>query len=277
MHRFPTPTPPQLVVEFRAGTVVIETADVDETTIELRDRSGDETSEVVRRTVIEQRGNDVIVLAPRRDGFSRSVELDLRVTAPHATTLRIASGSADITARGHYGATNISSGSGAVSVDDITGAASVHAGSGDVRIGSVTGDLDIATGSGRIGVGSVTGATSAKSGSGDVELGTGGTSLRVKTGSGDVAVERAPSEVRASTGSGDVRIDAVERGDVHVRVASGDIRAGVLSGSAAWLDVRTVSGRVSSELEAGPAPEDAERQVRLHLQSVSGDIDLVRV
>ena len=32
-----------------------------------------------------------------------------------------------------------------------------------------------------------------------------------------------------------------------------------------------------AELEVGPAPEAAEQQVRLRLESVSGDIDLVRV
>jgi DUF4097 and DUF4098 domain-containing protein YvlB len=99
----------------------------------------------------------------------------------------------------------------------------------------------------------------------------------VKTGSGDVAVGRGGDELRATTGSGDVRIDSVERGDVNVRVASGDIRAGVRAGTAAWLDVGTVSGRVSSELESASSPGATDRQVRLRLQSVSGDIELLRV
>lgn len=259
MHRFPTPRPPQLVIELRAGTIAIDTDDVDEATIDLHDRIGD-TSDALRDTVIEQRGDAIVVVAPKHDGlWHRTVELDLRATVPAGTSLRIATGSASVTARGRYATT------------------SVRSGSGDVNVDAVDGDADVSTGSGRIAVGSVTGATDAKSGSGDVEVGTAGTSLRVKTGSGDVSVARGGDSLRATTGSGDVRIDAVERGDVNVRAASGDIRAGVRAGTAAWLDVRTVSGRVSSELDSASTPGDTDRQVRLHLQSVSGDIELLRV
>lgn len=259
MHRFPTPRRPQLVIELRAGTIAIDTDEVDEATIDLHDRVGD-TSDALRDTVIEQRGDAIVVFAPKHDGlWHRTVELDLRATVPVGTALRIATGSAPITARGRYATT------------------SVHSGSGDVDVEAVDGDADVSTGSGRIAVGSVTGAANAKSGSGDVEIGTAGTSVRVKTGSGDVSVARGGDELRASTGSGDVRIDSVDRGNVNVRVASGDIRAGVRAGTAAWLDVRTVSGRVSSELESTPGPGEADQQVRLHLQSVSGDIELLRV
>ena len=38
MHRFDTPTPPRLTIEFRAGTVAIDTADVAETTVDLQPR-----------------------------------------------------------------------------------------------------------------------------------------------------------------------------------------------------------------------------------------------
>ena len=78
MHRFPTPTPPRLVVEFRAGSVLIETADVDETTVDLRDRNGDDSSEAVAATVIEQRGRDIVVRVPDRlRVLSRTPQLDL--------------------------------------------------------------------------------------------------------------------------------------------------------------------------------------------------------
>jgi len=61
------------------------------------------------------------------------------------------------------------------------------------------------------------------------------------------------------------------------KAASGDIHAGVRQGTAAWLDVHTVSGRVASSLDATSAPADDDRTVRLHLSTVSGDIDLARV
>ena len=41
--------------------------------------------------------------------------------------------------------------------------------------------------------------------------------------------------------------------------------------------MRTISGRVTSGLEAGGEPVADEEQVRLQLETVSGDIDVVRV
>ncbi len=279
MHRFPTPTPPRLTIRFRAGIVEIDTEDVSETIVELHDLHGDTSNGAIAATVIEQRGNDIVVVVPKRFGelFMGSTDLALRVTAPSRTALDIESGSAQITARGEYGTTVVTTGSGAVTIGTVASSARVRSGSGDLRIDSVEGDLDVRSGSGAIDVGSVGGSLSVQSGSGDVRLGTGGTSMRVKTGSGDVSVDSAPDQLHATTGSGDVRVGAVRRGEISVRVASGDIHAGVRSGTAAWLDVRTITGRVSSQLESAAAPGADDEQARLKLESVSGDIELVRV
>jgi len=278
MHRFPTPTPPRLVVEFRAGSVLIETADVDETTVDLRDRNGDDSSEAVAATVIEQRGRDIVVRVPDRlRVLSRTPQLDLRVVAPHSTALDVQSGSATITARGMFGTTAVSTGSGDITLETIDDSARVRTGSGRVGIGTVSGDLEVRSGSGGVEIDSVGGSVNAQSGAGDLRLRRGGAALHVKTGSGDVFVGDAPVDLRAVTGSGDVRIEAAARGDVNVRVASGDLHVGVPSGTSAWLDVHTLSGRLSSELQSAAAPEGDEDRVRLRLQTASGDIELVRV
>jgi DUF4097 and DUF4098 domain-containing protein YvlB len=153
----------------------------------------------------------------------------------------------------------------------------VRSGNGDVRVERIDGDSDVSTGSGDIQLGVVGGSASVSTGSGDVRIDSGGAALDVKTGSGDVEVGTAPEHVSARTGSGHVRIDAVGAGSVRARTASGDIHAGVLDGTAALLDVSTVTGRVSSELAAGAEPTRDEGRVRLQLASVTGDIELVRV
>jgi DUF4097 and DUF4098 domain-containing protein YvlB len=101
--------------------------------------------------------------------------------------------------------------------------------------------------------------------------------LELKTGSGDVEVGTAPERISAKTGSGHVRIDSNRTGDVSLRTASGEIRTGVHAGTAAWLDVRTVTGRVRSDLAASSEPAGGEDQVRLQLETVTGDIDVTRV
>ena len=110
----------------------------------------------------------------------------------------------------------------------------------------------------------------------DLELGSGGRAVAAKTASGDVTIGTAPADVRLTTASGDISIAAVDEGDVRAKAASGDIRAAVRRGTAAWLDVHTVTGRVRSGLESGGEPQPDQRRVRLQLSTVSGDIDLDR-
>jgi DUF4097 and DUF4098 domain-containing protein YvlB len=280
IHRFPTPTPPRLTIEFRSGSIDIRSDDVDETTIELRGRRDNEaTNRLIAETTIEQRGDDIVVLVPKRSGgiFGRSTDLLLSVTAPRSTALAIESGSADITAEGDFGTTDIDTGSGDMGIGHIAGSARLRSGSGDVRVDTIDSDVDVSSGSGDVQLGSVGGSVTAQTGSGDIRLGSGGKALEVKTGSGDVRVGDAPDWVSAKTGSGDVSIDSVRRGEVSARTASGDIRAGVPAGTPAWLDVRTISGRVSSDLQATDEPSGGEDSVRLQLESVSGDIALVKL
>jgi hypothetical protein len=280
IHRFPTPTPPLLTIEFRSGTIAIRTDDVDETTVELRGRRDNEaTNDLIGATTIEQRGDEIVVLVPKRSGgfFGRPTDLQLTVTAPRSTALAIQSGSADVTAEGDFGTSNVATGSGDVTIGHVAGSARLRSGSGDVRVETIDGDVDVNNGSGDVQLGEVRGSAAAQTGSGDVRLGSGGTAFEVKTGSGDVSVGDAPDRVSAKSGSGDVRIDSVRRGQVSARTASGDIRAGIHAGTAAWLDVRTVSGRVSSDLQAADEPTGGQDRVRLQLESVSGDIELVKV
>jgi DUF4097 and DUF4098 domain-containing protein YvlB len=280
IHRFPTPTPPRLTIEFRSGSIAIRTDDVDETAVELRGRRDNEaTNHLIAETTIEQRGDEIVVMVPKRSGgrFGRSTDLYLSVTAPRSTALAIQSGSADIIAEGDYGTSRVDTGSGDVTVGHIAGSARLRSGSGDVRVEMIDGDVDVGTGSGDVQLGTVRGSVAAETGSGDVRLGAGGTALEVKSGSGDVRVGDAPDHVSAKTGSGDVSIDSIRRGEVKARTASGDIRAGVHTGTAALLDVRTISGRVSSDLQASDEPGGGEDRVRLQLESVSGDIALVKV
>jgi DUF4097 and DUF4098 domain-containing protein YvlB len=280
VHRFDTTTPPQLAIEFRAGTIAITTADVAETTVDLQPRRDSQGArDLVAATTIEQRGNVIAVVVPKRFGnlLGRSSDLALTINAPHDSALAIGSDSADVVARGRFTTSTVATGSGDVDLDELTDSASVRSGSGAIRVRDVAGDLKVENGSGDVQVGRVHGSASVHTGSGDVTVAEGGAALEVKSGSGDVSVGSAPADVRIRTASGDIAIDTVSAGEVRAKAASGDIRAGIRAGTAAWLEVRTVSGKVSSDLDAGPAPDADEHRARLQLETVSGDIRLVRV
>ena len=71
----------------------------------------------------------------------------------------------------------------------------------------------------------------------------------VRTASGDVRVEEAADSITAQTASGDLRIGSATAGRVTLQSASGDQQVGIRRGSAVHLDVRTMSGDATSELE----------------------------
>jgi DUF4097 and DUF4098 domain-containing protein YvlB len=134
----------------------------------------------------------------------------------------------------------ISTGSGNVSVDRSGRSATLTAGSGDISIGELAGD------------------TTTKTGSGDVEVGVLEGTLRTKTGSGSLTVRRASSGAVRATG------------------ASGDISIGIKEGTAAWLDVSTLSGRFSQELAESEPPGADQSRVEITAQTVSGDVRVHR-
>jgi DUF4097 and DUF4098 domain-containing protein YvlB len=279
MHRFSTPTPPRLTIDFRAGDITIDTQDVEETTVGLRGRGDDRaTADMLEETVVDQRGDDIVVLVPKRwQGlFGSTPPLHLDITAPHGARLNVKSDSADVSARGTYGESRLTCASGDVSVERLTGPAQLRSGSGDVRVDASDEDLTVGTGSGDVHVGTAKAAVTVQSGSGNVVVESVAGALRAQTGSGDIEVRGADSDVKAQSGSGDVTVKRVARGRVRAQAASGDLHVGVADGTPAWLDVRTVTGGVSSDLESTDPVGAGEQYVRLELKTVSGDIDIVR-
>jgi Toastrack DUF4097 len=279
MDTFKTPNPPRLSVDLRAGVLTIDTADTDETTVAITPLNDNEvTLDAVISTTVEQRGHEIVVHVPSRFGFlGRGPKLSIAITAPHGARLGLKSGSADVIATGRFGTSAVTTGSGDITLGDCTDSLRVSSGSGTVRVASVAKDVVAKTGSGNIDIANVDGDASLSSGSGDVIVGGATRGVDAQTGSGNITVRSAPPDLRATTASGDIRIDVAREGEVRAKAASGDIHAGVATGTAAWLEVHTVSGRVDSALEAGGEPTADERRVRLHLSTVSGDIELARV
>ncbi|MPZ62373.1 MAG: DUF4097 family beta strand repeat protein [Propionibacteriales bacterium] len=279
MHRFNTEKPPMIVVEFRSGDITINTEDVDETLVELSGRPNDSAAEeLIAATLVEQRGNTIYVKVPKRPRglFGTTPALHLSITAPNSSNLAIRSASADVNVRGSLGTSKIDTGSGDVTVGHLDGAGRIRTGSGDVSADTIEAAYEIQTGSGDIEIGQATDQLRVQTGSGEVRVDSAGASAKLQTGSGGVAVGQAEEDVFAQTGSGDIRLSSVRRGRVKVQAASGDIHVGVLNGTAAWLDVKTLTGRVASDLEQSGAPAEDDQQVRLQLNTVSGDIAIVR-
>ncbi len=266
-RHFEVTGPVELDLRLASGEIEIDASLDGRVEVELIAHD-DESRALVENARIELQDHGrpkVIVDVPqKRGGFSFGLifgrqGISLRVRCPEQSLLGIRTKSADVTARGRFGAATISSASGDVELDDVDGNVNVKSASGDVRVREVGMGANVQTASGDITVEIVRGAVSAQTASGDIEIG------------------EAYDNVSANSVSGDQHHRAVLRGSVGAHSVSGDIEIGVRRGSKAWLDCNTVSGDTSSELElSGDVPNGDGPMVEIRAKTVSGDIRITR-
>lgn len=280
MYEFHTPSPIRLRVELWEGSITVVAKQTDTTTVGLVPESGGDTSpaqDLIDRTTVEQRGDEVVVLMPRARGglFRRSYGVRAVIHVPLRSSAKLTSGSADIETRGQLGDVRVASGSGDVHLEH-TDDVEVRTGSGDLTIDTVSGSCATKSGSADVVIGSVAGDANVVTGSGDVMINSVSGTLNVKSGSGDVMVKSGGDGVDALAGSGDLVLGRVDHGRVKAKTGSGDIEIGVAQGTAAYLDVMTMSGDVRSDLNGAEAPSDGEQSVEINVLSGSGDVVLQR-
>jgi DUF4097 and DUF4098 domain-containing protein YvlB len=263
-------TPGALTLDLRlpSGEIALESVDGEETVVEL-DVSGfgDDARELVESARIELRqrgdGHEVLVDVPRRRRglgliFDRA-DFRLRVTAPHGANVDVSTASADVNGRGRFGDLNVEVASGDVRFAELGGRVDLKSASGDVELERIGGEAEVSTASGDVRIGRVEGDAT------------------VRSASGDILVDEAAASITVQSASGDQRVGSVASGRVTMQSASGDQTVGVRRGSQVHLDVRTMSGETTSELEIEDAPVGVDGpQVELRATSMSGDIRIVR-
>lgn len=273
MTVFDTQSPIRIRVELASGDVTVRLADTATTQVEVDGDSDD----VIAQARVEMRGDELLVIGPRRTGFFRSTaQIDIDIEAPAGSSLDAQLRSADLRVMGTLSAATVQSGSGDVDLDEVAGELLAESGSGDVRVQRVDGTGRLRAGSGNLEVSTATDRLECHSASGDVSLGHLSGRSTVRTASGDVQVEDCAGDLGVTTASGDHTVQRARSGAVRLQSASGDVHVGVAAGTAAWLDVSTLSGSVSSELEGSDEPGADESRVALHVRTVSGDIHLAR-
>jgi DUF4097 and DUF4098 domain-containing protein YvlB len=280
---FQTPGDLRLEVRLGAGEVRLETADVQETTVvlePLRDNDASTAAVANARVELRERGSGHEIVVDARDrgrGIFRSAEVLVSVTCPIGTSVEAKSGSADIAGRGRFGSVEIETGSGDVEFGEIAGEARVNAASGDVQLGTVDGDARLNTASGDVQIRVVAGEAKVNTASGDIIVREVHGEFSANSASGDVLVREARSSVGVNTASGDQEIGSVVQGSVSLKSASGDLKVGIAEGSTLFVDARSRSGEVRSELPVSDVPpENGGPAVELNANTMSGDITVAR-
>jgi DUF4097 and DUF4098 domain-containing protein YvlB len=262
-QEFASEGPVRAEIRVRAGviTVTAEERITSAVLVEPYD-AGDASRAAADETKVAYDNGRLRVETPEVDGgwiFRRSgrVRVDLRV--PLDSHLAAYSGSADVHTSGRLAGATIRSGSGDVHVDEMTDDLTVDTGSGDLTADRVGGALNVKTGSGDVRVTSVDGQVIAQ------------------VASGDVDIAEAGGPVRASTASGDVRVGVAYGDQVQVKAASGDVSVGVPVGTNVWLDLSTLSGTTTSDLQMTGTPPEGKAALSLRVHTLSGDIYVHRV
>jgi DUF4097 and DUF4098 domain-containing protein YvlB len=280
MPTFATPSPIDLRINIASGSINVDAGAVTDTEVEVEPHNPSRSEDVqaAEGTTVHFADGRLVIDGPEKNDrkwFGRSGSVRVRVNLPEGSNVRVKTASAGLHGSGRFGDTELNTASGDLQVEHVTSLRAECA-SGDVNCRTVDGDARVSTASGAVTIERVGGNADASSASGDARVGEVGGDLRLSTASGDASVDVAHGSVTGKSASGDLRVGRVERGRVSVDGASGDVFLGVASGTAAWLDVTSLSGDVASQLDQSDQPSDGELTVEIRVRTLSGDVVISR-
>lgn len=255
---FPATEPIDLYSETVSGSVTITAQPTDTVTVSVepvsRSRRGEDDAADVRVDFSDGR---LEIIEPPHHGWLRIHSgLEVKVTLPTGSRCSVQTVSADVACAGELGTLTAKTTSGAVQAD------------------LVTGDVEVNNTSGRTAIEDAASQVLVKAASGAVEVGRVAGKLTVNNVSGKVLIGKAESDVNVRSASGRVKISNLARGQADIGTVSGDVTVYLAKGVGVYLDMSSLSGRVTSDLE----PSQASDQVDLHLhcRSVSGAVKVGR-
>lgn len=197
------------------------------------------------------------IAEPRNLGLRQhSADVSLAVTVPVGSRCSVRAAASDVTCLGELGSLDVRTGSGDITAALVSGPVQVHTISGDVQLDEAAAQVN------------------ANTGSGDIRLQRAGGDFTATTASGNIQIGTANASATARTASGDIRIASIATGRADLVCVSGDIAVGVAPGAGVYLDLASVTGRVSSEL-AEPA-QDGRADLHLKCRTVNGDLRVSR-
>jgi DUF4097 and DUF4098 domain-containing protein YvlB len=267
MPEFPCSGPITVDLRLASGTVELHAEPRDTAEVEIVPYDDDAASrEAAEQTRVELTGDTLVIAAPENSGWSfrlRSPRLRVTVRVPSGSAGRLRVATADVTGHGEWSQVKLNTASGDGYLERVTGDLTVNSASGDVRAGQVDGRFTVNTASGDISAQQV------------------GGSIDVKSASGDIQVDETAADVNVKTASGDTHIRAARTGTVRANTVTGDVSVGVVSGTGVWLDLNTLSGKTSSDLNltggGTPTADAAPHTLTVQVRTVSGNIDVHRV
>jgi DUF4097 and DUF4098 domain-containing protein YvlB len=277
MPSFDTPEPISATAHVEAGSIQFTAGDRADTVVEVRPRDPKKDLDVraADQTEVTYAGGALTIRTPKSNLFGRTGTVDVTVDLPTGSHVDTTGSWTQVLGEGRLGEVRVKTSSGDVRFD-ATGPLKLTASHGSITVDRVDGTAEITTSSGSLRVGLVDGPAVLKNSHGTTTVGAATGELRVSGANGDIEIRRAEDAVTATTAHGTLRVGEVARGTVQLETSYGAIDVGVREGTAAWLDVSSVSGQVRNTLTTSEAPEKTEDTVRVRARTKHGNIDIRR-
>jgi hypothetical protein len=246
-------------VSIATGTVSVAAAPTDVVTVRIHKGSShdDDNDQLADDVSVDYSDRHLVISELSKRGLGwRSKGLHVAITLPTASRVGVQAASADVTCRGEYGAVDLRTASGRIDVDTVRGPAEISTMSGGVQLQEAV-EPTIQTASGRISIGRSTG------------------DAVTRTASGNITIGAADASVTARTASGQVRVLSITHGRGDLNSVSGNIEVRVVPGTGVYLDLASVTGRVTSDL-ASFDEEQGDAELHLLCRTVSGSLHVSR-
>jgi DUF4097 and DUF4098 domain-containing protein YvlB len=295
-YSFETPSPLRLRVENKLGDVYLLARPGSTTVVEVTG-GGHSGEEMAGRTRVEHyagsaQPDTIVVEVPNPQVLLRSLSslggwVAVRVELPEGTEVDISTAAGDIRADGAFGQAKLVSASGDIWAARIAGDFSANTASGDVGAGTVSGGTEVGTASGSVTLEMAQGPAHIRTASGDVTVQGSGGPVSVQTASGDVRIGEVLNGCQVKTASGDQELGRAVSGKARLETMSGDLRVGVPKGTAVSVELETITGALSSEIELSaerPGSQEGSRGagadepfLELSARTVTGDVKIKRL
>jgi DUF4097 and DUF4098 domain-containing protein YvlB len=257
---FPEANPIDADISLLTGSITIVAEPTEVISVSLlpsRADDGDDDEAAVADVRVEYHPGRLKIAESKPLGLLRRDHgFDLVVRLPADSRCMVRTTSSVLTCQGELGSLDVKTAAGSVGAAQVAGPVRVSAVSASVRVDHAGAEVQVHTASG------------------DIELERVGGEIVATTASGRIQIGTAAASVTARTSSGHIRVGRVCAGAAELTGVSGDITVGVAPGVGVYLDLASVVGQVSSELD--PTDADDGTDLRLKCRTVNGALRVAR-
>lgn len=282
MATFDTPGPISARIEISAGNISITAGRRADTVVDVRPTDSSNAADVkaAEQARVDYEQGKLLIKTPTHmlrwpSTSRRAGSVDLVIELPEGSDVRGSSSWVTLRGEGRLGECRFEAAHSDVRLEE-TGPLRLTTSRGEISVDRVVGDARVVNGSGGVRIDEIDGAALIGNDQGEARIGDVTGNLRLTGMNGDFHVERAQGSVEAKTAHGSIRLGEVIRGSVVVTASSAEIEIGIREGTAAKLDVSTLTGAVRNSLKVVDGPARSDEIVEVRVRTYSGDIVIRR-